>query len=154
VRVVGLDSAAATGFAIIEETGAGRRLLHSGVLPATSWDEVARAVDELAAWRPDVVVVEAPYVARNAHTGLQLAELLGRWLQSWEQRGIATITCQANKCQLAVLPGIHFRSDRAARKVAALALAKALFGVDLPEDEADAVGLALWGLDQARQQAA
>jgi len=78
-----------------------------------------------------------------------LATLLGRWLQEWERRGVPTVTVLASTWQIALLAGlIDRRSDRAARKAAAQRWALATYGAELGQDEADAAGIAAWGLRQ------
>lgn len=149
--VLGIDSAEVTGFAVVvRDPGQRERLVRHGTLPIRTAADVGAAVTELAAAAPDVVAIEAPFVRANPATGLALATLLGRWLQEWERRGARTTTVLASTWQIGLLAGfIDRRSDRAARKAAAQQWARATFGVNLPEDEADAAGIASWTLRRA-----
>lgn len=147
VRVLGLDSAERTGFALIERAGGRERLVRYGVLRIQGAGDVERAVNELALESPDLVAIEAPFVRANAATGLTLATLLGRWLQAWERLGTPTTTVLASGWRPVILAGLcDRRSDRATCKRAARTWAKASFGVELDEDEADATGIAAWAL--------
>ena len=65
-------------------------------------------------------------------------------------RTYATLTVTATVWQLEILSAlIDHRSDRATRKLAARQCARATFGVELSEDEADAAGIATWALRRA-----
>jgi len=147
--VVGLDSAELTGYAVVA-AGPRERLTHHGTFTISGAADVEQAVATLAAMKPDLVAVEAPYVRLNAATGLTLAVLLGRWLQAWERRGVATATVLASTWQIQILGGlVDRRSDRATRKRAARLWTRSTFAVELGEDEADAAGIATWAARRA-----
>jgi Holliday junction resolvasome RuvABC endonuclease subunit len=158
VIVLGLDSAEATGYAVVERDAAGERLVRYGVVPARpahAAADVAAAVAELAAVGPDVVAVEEPFIhPRNPSTGLVLARLLGRWLQALEARGLTTVTVPASMWQPGVLPGVTWATRSAERKAAAVAFARERFGVQATEDEADAIALAVYVARTATRRAA
>lgn len=153
--VIGLDSAEHTGFAVVESTGPRERLVQHGTFRVRRAGDVEQAVAALAPLRPDLVAIEGVYVAANAATALTLAILLGRWLQAWERRGIECTTVTAATWQPAILSGlIGQRSPREDRKRAAVIWASGTFGgVTLPEDEADAAGIATWAARQALMKA-
>ena len=148
MRVLGLDSAERTGFALVVRPPGGReRLLRHGCVTVGTGRQVEAAVSELAVDGPDLVAIEAPFVKVNASTGLVLATLLGRWLQEWERRGVPTLTVLASTWQIAILAGLIERtSGREARKAAARRWTLALYGEELSEDEADAACIASWAL--------
>jgi len=147
---VGIDSAERSGVAVLRADRGRERLIHHATLTVRNAGDVERAVGELATHSPVLVAVEAPYIRANAATGLTLAVLLGRWRQELERRAIPTTTVLASTWQQGVLAGLCDRSsDRAQRKRAARLWARSTFGVDLPEDEADAAGIAAWALRRA-----
>jgi hypothetical protein len=151
VTVLGLDVANSTGYALVAgDPGGTERLLRCGVMDARHGGDVARGVGALARLQPDLVAVETPYVGRSAGAALDLATLVGRWLQGWEMRTYPTVTVTASIWQLEILSGLlNQRSKRATRKQAARQWARATFGVELGEDEADAAGIATWALRRA-----
>jgi Holliday junction resolvasome RuvABC endonuclease subunit len=145
VIVVGIDSAELSGFAIVQRAGVDERLIRHGVAAVRTAADVERVVADLVGTGPDVVAVEEPFIhPRNPATGLALARLLGRWLQVFEGRGLATVTVPASMWQTAVLPGVTRRTRSAERKAAAQAFARERFGVEVTEDAADAIAMATW----------
>ncbi len=107
MRVLGIDSAELTGFAVVAREPGGRECLQRhGTLTVRSSGDVEAAVAKLAAAGPDVVAIEAPFIRANVATGLSLATLLGRWLQEWERRGAPTVTVLASTWQIALLAGL------------------------------------------------
>jgi Holliday junction resolvasome RuvABC endonuclease subunit len=151
MKVLAIDSAEVSGWALLD----GERLVGHGAVRVRTAAEVDAAASELAAYVPDVVAVEEPFVhPRNPSTGLVLARLLGRWLQAFEGRGFAAVTVPASMWQPAVLPGITNRSRSTGRKAAAIALARDLFAVEVGEDAADAIGLAVYVARNVTRRAA
>jgi Holliday junction resolvasome RuvABC endonuclease subunit len=150
VRVAAIDSATTSGWAVVERIGGARE----AVVGHGRWRfrgrtaaEVAAAVDQLVAYQPDVVALESPYVGSNADTALVLAELLGRFRQEVERRGLPTVTTKAAVWALGILRGlISPASPRAARKAASVLWARRSLGIDAGDDECDALGLAVWTL--------
>ena len=125
----------------------GDRVIRRGTCFVAAYHDVERAADEVATFAPSLVAIEEPFVRVNPATGLYLARLLGRWLQAFERRGLPTATVLASTWQPVVLgTRITTRTPSAMRKAAAVAWARERFGVDLPEDEADAAGIAAWAL--------
>jgi Holliday junction resolvasome RuvABC endonuclease subunit len=139
--VVGIDSAENSGVAIMVDD----RLVRHGVVKVEDWNDVERVGERLATYKPDLVAIEAPYIGVNGVTALVLAVLLGRWLEAFESRGIATVTVQASAWQREVLAGrIVFRTKSAEQKIACIDWARETFGVAMTGDEADACAIAWW----------
>lgn len=154
--VVAIDSAELSGFAVLVRHDDGREVLrHHGAETIRTAADVESLVGRLAAYRPDVVAVEEPFVhPRNPSTGLSLARLLGRWLQAIEGRGITAVTIPASMWQPAVLAGVNQRTRSAERKAAAVAFARERFEVEVGEDAADAIALAVFVARTATRKAA
>lgn len=156
MTVLGLDSAERTGYAVVaRDAGRSERLVRHGAMPARNAGDVDAAIAMLVDASPDLVAVEEPFVhPRNPSTGLALARLLGRWLQAFESRGFATVTIPASMWQVAILPGVTQRTRSVERKAASVAFARERFGVDVTDDEADAIALATWVARTASRRAA
>jgi Holliday junction resolvasome RuvABC endonuclease subunit len=144
VIVVGVDSAEFTGLAVVDRDSEGREHLeHHGRVRIHTGADVEVAVAMLAGYQPDVVAVEEPFVhPRNPATGLALARLLGRWLQALDGRGLTAVTVPASMWQPAVLAGVTRQTRSAERKQAARTFVRQGFGIEVGEDEADAIALA------------
>jgi len=143
--VLGLDVAATTGYALIRQTPTGPKVLAYGAAPARTAADVQNALTMALAVlgdeRPARCAIEAGYCGPNVRTGLQLAELRGRFRQLLE---LAGVECELiapsawRKTQLVTPP----KSKRAELKRAARAAVKERFGIEATADEADAVLLA------------
>lgn len=158
--VVGIDSATRSGVATVhgERTG-DVRLLHHGTFNGTrasSVQNVTASLSHLADFCSrgpvdHLVVIEEPYLDKNPRTAMLLARITGRWLQALETAGHPVELVQPSTWQQGLLAGlITPRSPRAQRKEAARRYVKAEFGVDVSEDEADAICIATWRLKQWR----
>ena len=156
MKILGIDSAELTGFAVVSRAPDGtERLEQHGVLTIRAAADVELAVAELASANPDLVTVEEPFIhPKYPMTGLVLARLLGRWLQAFEARGFTTVTIPASMWQPGVLPGITRQTRSAQRKAAAVAFARERFGVEVGEDAADAIALATFAARTASRRAA
>jgi Holliday junction resolvasome RuvABC endonuclease subunit len=148
--VAGIDSAELTGYAILESGSACLALLRHGAVKISTGADVELVATELATAGAHLLAVEAPFVkpaARggNPHSALELATLVGRWLQAAEVRAIPTGTVLASTWQPAILKGDRW-APREARKAAAVRWAAVTFGVTLTEDEADAACIAAWAI--------
>lgn len=148
----GIDVAALTGWAIVEANVHGQKLLAHGTAKIRRGADVERLVDELAGAGPQVIALERPFVkpasrGGNPHSGLELAELLGRFRQAFEMLGAATLTVLASTWQPAIL-GVDRWANRETRKAAAVAWARRELGAELSEDEADAAAIAAWAIRQ------
>jgi Holliday junction resolvasome RuvABC endonuclease subunit len=145
VKVLALDSAEVTGFAVVACENGTEVLLRHGAVTVKTASDVETAAGGLAREGAHLAVVEEPFVhPRNPATGLVLARLLGRWLQAFETKGVPTATIPASMWQTKVLPGVTWRTRSADRKMAAVTFARATFGVDVSEDVADAIAMATW----------
>jgi Holliday junction resolvasome RuvABC endonuclease subunit len=157
VTVLGIDSAELTGFAVVTRPSGGREeLARSGVVTIRTAADVEAAVTDLTGRHaPDVVAIEEPFAhpKQGPVAGMALARLLGRWLQAFERRGCTCVTIPACMWQPAILGGrsglIGPRATRPERKAAAQTWVKATFGVELAEDEADAICMASYVLRSA-----
>jgi Holliday junction resolvasome RuvABC endonuclease subunit len=156
VICIGVDSAEVTGLAVVTRDARGERLVLNTTVTIAGAADVESAAKRLAVYSADVVVVEEPFVhPRNPATGLVLARLLGRWLQAFEVRGLTCVTTPASMWQPAMLSGLlPARADRGARKAAALRWVRSTFGVEVTEDEADAITMATYVLRNATRKAA
>lgn len=154
--VVGIDSAELSGLAVVARpAGARERLVHSGVAKVRTADDIEAVVARLAAYQPDLVVVEEPFI-HPAHplAGLVLSRLVGRWLQAFETRGLTTVTIPAAMWQPGLLAGLMPpRATRPQRKAAAQTWVRSVFAVDATEDQADAVCMATFALRNASRPA-
>lgn len=150
MRVLGIDGATSTGWALVERQPGSREVVaETGRLrfKDRSAAEVVAAVEQLAAHKPDLCAFEGVYVGDNARTALTLAVLAGRFRQETERRGLETEVVMPGTWQLAILRGfIGIASNRAQRKQAAITWAKTAFGQELDSDRADALGLAVFTL--------
>lgn len=150
--VVGIDSAELSGLAVVaRDQGAREHLVHSGVAKVRVAADVEAIVARLAAYEPDVVAIEEPFVhPKMPLAGLVLARLCGRWLQAFESRGLTCVTVPASMWQPNMLKGlIGPRATRPERKAAARIWVGASFNVDATEDQADAICMAAYVLRNA-----
>lgn len=149
--VLGLDSAITkTGWALVERDGGKETLIQHGFLTDVDGDVVSEFAGRVHASNVavDMVVVEDLYFAKDANMVKKLARLTGRWQQAFEVLGFSTKLVMASAWQKSLLSGLMNAgsSDRNARKKACQLWVKATFGAELPVDEADAVGLAVYEL--------
>lgn len=152
MRVAAIDAASGlSGWAVIERLARARE----AVVAHGRWRfrgrssavEVVAAVNELAAYKPDVVALESPYVGSNPDTALVLAEFLGRFRQQLEVAGLETITTKAAVWQIGILRGlITTASPRADRKAASILWARRSLGIEADDNVCDALGLGIWTL--------
>ncbi len=154
MRILFLDAATRTGWAIVEGTCAAQRLMSSGAVDASTAKAVARFVASLSTWPvPDLCVIEEPYLdetKRNVRSLKVLAYGVGRWLQELERVDFGTALVTADTWQLGLLTGlITPASKREERKRAAQRMVSILYGgYRCGEDEADAICGATWAVRQ------
>jgi crossover junction endodeoxyribonuclease RuvC len=159
VRALGIDPGSRfTGWGVVERSGSSLRALGCGtvVLGATR-GLGARLVrlqnacrDLCATWRPDLIVLERAFVARNVQSALRLGEVRGVILAVIAGSGAELRELTPAEAKLGAVGHGTADKDAVARGVRArLALA------DLPApDEADALALALCILERAPLEAA
>lgn len=148
--VAGIDSAARTGIAIVSSDGRRERLLWHAVREVHDAADIAELVAEVAERGVHLIAIESAYLGINPRTALALGERVGRWLQQIERTGGRATCVSPSIWQSGILLGlIAARSTRAVRKRAARQWARATFGVELGEDEADATGIATWAARRA-----
>jgi Holliday junction resolvasome RuvABC endonuclease subunit len=145
----GIDVATKCGWSLLAAPTRGRvELVDCGVItlgPEYVWCDVARISDHLRgpAAGPLLVGLEEPYLNENPKALKVLARYVGRFEQQLEDALVTTTLVTAQAWQTAVLG--HFGGVRRdERKKACRLWAKAMFKRDLPEDAADATGLAYY----------
>jgi hypothetical protein len=152
VVVLGVDSAPSKcGWALVERDGARERLIAHGILHSVDHEVVGEFAGRMAtaSLTIDVVVIEDAYLDKNVDTVKVLSRLVGRWQQAFEGLGLETQLVMADVWQRGILAGPLMPAvgaTRATRKKAAKIWAQATFGESLDENEADAAGLATYGL--------
>ena len=148
-RVVGIDPAAKTGWAVLDAEGRRpTRVVQAGSLKPDA-NAVARLVRHLTQpWvKPDIVAIEDQYYGRNVHTLKKLVETRSRFMQGFEAAGVRVVLVPANDWQMGLLKGmIQPRSQRKERKKAAAMYGKRLYGEHAAanQDEWDAICVATW----------
>jgi Holliday junction resolvasome RuvABC endonuclease subunit len=153
--VAAIDSAETSGLAVVNRDDHGESVFLHDTVRISGAADVEAAVSRLALHRPDLVVVEEPFVSpRFPGAGLSLSRLVGGWCQAAETRGLTVVTIPAALWQPAVLVGINGRSRSAERKAASRAFVRGLFGLEVGEDAADAIGLAVYAARNASRKAA
>jgi len=141
LKVLALDSATTTGWAQLD----GERLIGTGTVNAGDLLRLdAFAVFICARERPDLVVIEDNFVMRgrkaNPNTMKVLSRIVGAWLLAFAVRGVQTEIVMPGAWQKGVLPNLGAGKT----KMAAALWVKATYGLVVPEDIADAIGLATW----------
>lgn len=160
-RIVGIDPAARTGWAVVDAQGRRpMRAVQAGTLKGQDAAAVQSLVRHLTQphVRPDLVAIEDQYYGRNVATLKSLVETRTRFLQEFQAAGIPAILVAANDWQMGLLKGmIGPRSMRKERKAAAKKYGQILFGEHAAanQDEWDAcliavyaIRAALWGAPQ------
>jgi len=153
LRVLGVDPAATgpTGYAIIERTNHGCRVLHYGAfkVPAQRQKSSTGAVlqdvhsllcDLILKFKPDVMAVESIFTALNVRTALRLAEVRGVVLLAGQQHGIEVRSYSPREVKACVTGYGH--ADKKQMQM----MVKAQLGmheVPEPSDAADALAVAL-----------
>ena len=85
----------------------------------------------------DLLAVEWPYIGKNAQSALDLAACCGAALAAAGERGVRTALIAPTQAKLALT------GSGDADKAAMMAAVRIQFGVTIPKDHADAVGIAL-----------
>lgn len=133
--VLGIDSASSSGWCLLD----GQRIIKHGIVDARDpkrIDALASLVNSMA--RPDLVAIEDSFLGKNANTVKVLSRIQGRWEQAFGgTRGIETELVLASVWQKALLTGIP-----GGTKKACATWVLATYGLTVPEDIADALGLA------------
>lgn len=138
--ILGIDSASVSGWCLLD----GDRVLKFGTVNAREpmrIDALAALVNSIA--RPALAVIEDSYLGENVNTVKVLSRIQGRWEQAFATRGIPSELVMADTWQKAILTGLISRKSKSEeRKRAAAIWVKATYGLTVPEDVADAIGLA------------
>lgn len=143
--VLGLDTASTTGWALVRRE-AGREVVVDHGL-ADGRDHLARAA--LARrLRPDIVAIEDAWLGAggraNPATLKLLARIQGGWEQAVRDAGATRVEyVQPQAWQSLLLAGLcRGNAPRAQRKAAAQLWVRRWYGLEVSEDEADAVAIA------------
>jgi len=146
----GVDVAKKCGWSLLAVPLRGRiELVDCGVSNigvGSTWRAVQDIVGHLqlpGSSGPLIVGLEEPYLDKSPQTLKVLAGYVGRFEQELGRSSISTTLVTAQAWQTAVL-GTFGGVRREARKKACRLWAKATFGRDIPEDAADATGLAYY----------
>jgi crossover junction endodeoxyribonuclease RuvC len=159
VRALGIDPGSRfTGWGVVERTGTSLRALGCGtvVLGATQalGARLARLQDACrdlcATWRPDMIVLERAFVARNVQSALRLGEVRGAILAAIAGSGAALRELSPAEAKLGAVGHGTADKDAVARGIRARL---ALTALPAP-DAADALALALCILERAPLEAA
>lgn len=145
---VGIDCATTTGWAIVERVAGRETLKGHGLINlkrSDPWNPITQLANESMRieGEPDVVAIELPWLGKNPHTLEVLARYCGRFEQAFA--GTPTRLVRASEWQSKIL-GKFGGKKRAQLKRAVVLWVKGSFGVDVSEDEADAIGLAVYAL--------
>ena len=150
---LGIDCATRSGWAAVESHLGRESLIEHGIVDAAAetplWEQMDSVLDK--ARHVALVAIELPWLGDNPHTLEVLARLCGQWEHACAMRGLDCVLVRPQQWGTSILSGlITTHSKRAQRKRAAKMWCKATFGVDLPEDEADAACLSTWAIRQAQ----
>lgn len=147
-RILALDSAKRTGWAVVDAVGlAPWRFVKSGVLKVEDAKVVREFAEHFCRSEVETVAIEDPYLGKNVRTMKSLVETRTRFQHEFEVHGVRTILVPPSDWQMGLLKGwISSRSPRQQRKKAAADYARRAF----PDvkiggfDESDAICMALW----------
>jgi Holliday junction resolvasome RuvABC endonuclease subunit len=144
ITVLGLDCASTTGWAVVQVRGGKPAVSTYGKIKA-GWAEIRDLINHFSSASLTLAVLETPYVDKNPDTTIKLARLCGRFEQELDAHDIAIEVVKAWDWQRGLLRGlVHERSTRPERKAACRRWVRAELGLDVGEDEADAIAMAVW----------
>ena len=159
MRALGIDPGSrVTGWGVVERSGSALRALDFGTVVLGSTQALGarlarlqQACRDLAeAWRPDVVVIERAFVARNVQSALRLGEVRGVILAAVAGSGASLRELTPAEAKLGAVGHGAADKDAMARGVRAR-----LRLTELPApDAADALALALCLLERVPLEAA
>jgi crossover junction endodeoxyribonuclease RuvC len=160
LRVLGIDPAAAgaTGYAIVEASGAKCCAVHYGALPAVARSlasdiparlrQIHLQISELIEkFSPDAVAIESIFAALNIKTALRLAEVRGVILLAAAQSGLDAHSYSPREVKAAVTGYGQAGKDQIQQMVRALLSLKE---IPQPTDAADALAVALCHIQFSR----
>jgi len=149
-RILGIDPGLqTTGYAVLEATSNGPRIVEAGVVRSEPTTDLARRVrvlydgivEVLEQWTPTVMVVEQLYAHYDhPRTAILMAHARGGYLLAGSQRGIDVLSYAATRIKKVVTG-----SGRAGKEQVQAAITREL-GLDKPpepHDVADALAVAL-----------
>lgn len=154
--MLGIDAATSSGWGVIDTSKGRRGLLSFGAINAKDAHAIIEVVESALALGVADAAIETPYVTpdpkrANPDTAIKLGVIVGRWVQELDRAGIPCTWCKAVTWQQGLLAGlIRGSSPREVRKRAAKTYVRAEFGIDVEEDPADAICVAIWRGRHAR----
>ena len=158
--VLGIDpGTAATGYGVIERTNGTLRAVDHGCLetrPSLPMPDRLRAIHGLVAelidtHDPAVMAVERLYFSRNAQTALAVGQARGVILLAAAEREVPVIEATPNEVKRAVAGYGAAEKGQVARMVQLIA---GMAELPQPDDAADALAIAIWGVNVERTSAA
>lgn len=154
MRALGIDPGSrVTGWGVVEARGTALSHVASGVIPLKPTLSLAVRLAHLyaecqrllAAWQPEVVVLERAFVARNVQSAFRLGEARGAVLAAVAAAGTALHEYAPAEVKLAAVGHGGADKDAVGRGV----VARLRLTGRLAADAADALALALCHLQQA-----
>lgn len=147
--ILAIDSAPnRTGWALVDRPGPREEIVAYGALDTVNGKVVRDFIAQVfgPTTRPITsVAIEDAYLDKNPQTLKSLSQLVGRWMQEIDRFDVPIRLVMADVWQRQILTGfITNDSPRAARKRAAKLWVKAVFGIEVDENEADAICMGVW----------
>jgi crossover junction endodeoxyribonuclease RuvC len=157
VIVLGIDpGTAALGYGIVESSRGRLREVDHGCLvtsPDTALPErllaVHALVDELIALRaPRILAIERLFFSKNVQTAFAVGQARGVVLLAAAQHGVPVVEATPNEVKSAIA-GYGAADKEQVQRMVQLVLAMA--ELPRPDDAADALAIAVWGANSARE---
>jgi len=159
VIVLGIDpGTAALGYGIVESSRGRLREVDHGCLvtsPDTALPErllaVHALVDELIALHaPRILAIERLFFSKNAQTAFAVGQARGVVLLAAAQHGVGVVEATPNEVKSAIA-GYGAADKEQVQRMVQLVLGMA--ELPRPDDAADALAIAVWGANSAREGA-
>jgi crossover junction endodeoxyribonuclease RuvC len=156
LRILGLDPGSyATGYGVVDQTGAGLEEIDSGAIHPPREDPFLRRLSEihealtelLLRFRPDEVAVENPFHARNSKIAIQLGHARAAALLPAVKAGVPVFEYAPREVKLAVTGHGQAEKSQVAKMVAVL------LGRSRPADSSDASDALAVAICHAHRQA-
>jgi crossover junction endodeoxyribonuclease RuvC len=135
------------GYGIVQQDGGALEFIAAGILKIDSADdsgalnEAKKEIDAIIKkYRPEIVVVEKLYFAKNQKTAIAVAQARGVILLAIQESGVALRECTPNEVKLGVT-GYGGADKKAVLKMVRLILGKN--DIDVIDDASDALALAI-----------
>jgi Holliday junction resolvasome RuvABC endonuclease subunit len=142
--ILAVDPGTKSGWAVLRD----RELLYRGLARIVDVHDYASVVREADSCGAGTLVIETQAFhknVKNPKTVMRLVQIRAYWECLALRRGLVVQGVGANQWQSVVI-GSGNSVDRAERKRRAQARVKALFGVKVTQDEADAICIGIWAM--------